>query len=147
MNLSSQEVEFLNRSEVIPAFVRSGFTPFIPEWDSGIDFIAYRERDNALIKIQLKSRWAIDKKYIDRNIAICFPSNSYVNRDWYLCKHDEMVKWTGESTNYLNSQSWLEKGIYNLPRMSQAVTEQMQRFKISLNASNEELFKLVGSTQ
>jgi hypothetical protein len=45
------------------------------------------ERDSALRKVQQKSRWTIDQKYVGREIWIAFPFAG----DWYLIPHDMMV--------------------------------------------------------
>ena len=75
VKLSTQAQEVLNRHLFLQHILPAGFVSFIPEFDEGIDLIIYRERDNLLFKIQLKSRWTVDKKYFGRDIWVAFPGN------------------------------------------------------------------------
>ena len=148
--LNSQAREFVSRSEVLPFFVRDGFLPYIPAWDEGIDFIVYREQDDLLIKIQLKSRWSIDRKYIGRNIGMLF-GNGGDMKEWYLFPHDVMVSFAQENTEFLKSKSWNAKhgaqgasrdvGLYNVPKMSRLMEQYFASYKLSQDESNNTLFE------
>jgi hypothetical protein len=56
--------EVINRNVVVSLALEQGFNAFLPVYDGGIDFILYREADNVTRKVQLKSRWMIDQKYV-----------------------------------------------------------------------------------
>jgi hypothetical protein len=112
---SSQVREVINRNTVVSLALEQGFNVFLPVYDGGVDFILYRESDGALRKVQLKGRWTIDKKYIDRDIWIAFP----IAGDWYLMPHDEMIK-AADADGVTQTASWIDGGAYSRPRLSAA---------------------------
>ena len=61
----SQVREVINRNIVISLALEQGFNAFLPVYDGGMDFILYRESDRELRKVQLKSRWTINQKYMN----------------------------------------------------------------------------------
>ncbi len=130
--------ELKARYRIIPLFIDDGFIPFIPEFDTGIDLIIYREVDDILIKIQLKSRWLIDRKYIGRGLAMAFPGDADGN--WYLIPHDEMVRYAETSTSYLTSSSWLENGVYHRAGMSRDMMEKFRDFKLGESVLNNRIY-------
>jgi len=71
----------------------------------GADFIAINGED--MIKVQLKGRFTVDKKYIGKEIYIAFIENNIIK----LYIHDEAVNML--SDNIINSKSWSEKGGYS----------------------------------
>jgi hypothetical protein len=104
--INPQAAEFLHRPEFLAPFVRAGFNSYFPAWDTGVDFLLIKEfpndRSNAdiCLKVQLKSRWNIQKKYLGRKIWIALPEYPFEgnqalsigkSRDWYLVPHDLMV--------------------------------------------------------
>lgn len=56
------------------------------DWE-GADFIAVHIDGMKLLKVQLKGRFVFDKKYMKKNLFICFPCNG----DWYLYPHDDLL--------------------------------------------------------
>jgi hypothetical protein len=116
--LSSSARETINRYKFLKHFVAQGFVPYIPEFDAGVDFMMWREKDNILFKVQLKSRWTVDKKYFGRDIWIAFPgSGEPLKRVWYLVPHDIMVL-IGQK-DHGNSLSW-GAGSYSKRSLSKA---------------------------
>lgn len=109
----SQVREVINRNTVISLMLEQGFNAFLPVYDGGIDFILHRESDNITRKVQLKSRWTIDRKYLGRAIWIAFPHGD----DWYLMPHDTMVV-QAEAEGITQTASWLDGGSYSKPRPS-----------------------------
>jgi hypothetical protein len=134
--LSSQALEFVNRSAVLPIFVKDRFMPYVPEWDEGIDFIVYREKDDLLLKLQLKSRWSIDRKYVGRNIGLLFRDKNI----WYLCPHDDMVEYAHQNTSFLSSESWIARGIYHVPNVSLTARQHFETYGLSDQNSNEAVY-------
>ena len=68
---------------------------------AGIDFILYRESDGELRKVQLQSRWTIDRKYERRDIWIAFP----IRGTWYLIPHKVMIA-SAEADAITETASW-----------------------------------------
>jgi hypothetical protein len=123
---SSQVREVVNRNTVVSLALALDFNVFLPAYDGGVDFILYRESDNELRKVQLKSRWTIDRKYINRDIWVAFP----IAGDWYLIPHDTMVA-DGKADGVTLTASWLEKGAYSRPRLSAAAISQCAPYRFA----------------
>lgn len=107
--LSGFALELSYRCEVFPIFVKDGFIPFMPEYDEGIDFILYRERDDLLIKVQQKGRWYVDRKYINRKIAILFRHKRRDSvtdeKSWFMVPHSKLLD-AAEAMKHLDTSSW-----------------------------------------
>ena len=113
----SQIREVINRNTVASLALAQGFNVFLPVYDGGVDFILYRESDGELRKVQLKSRWTIDRKYEHRDIWIAFP----IGDDWYLIPHDVMVA-SAKADGIIETASWMNDGSYSRPRPSAVLT-------------------------
>jgi len=111
----SQVREVINRNTVVSLALDQGFNAFLPVYDGGVDFILYRESDGLVRKVQLKGRWTIDRKYLDRDIWVAFP----IAGDWYLMPHDVMVA-LAEADGVTKTASWMDGGAYSKPRPSKA---------------------------
>jgi hypothetical protein len=116
----SQVREVVNRNTVVRLALEQGFNAFLPVCDGGVDFILYRESDS----VQLKSRWTIDQKYMNREIWVAFP----IAGDWYLMPHDEMYK-AGEADGITGAASW--KKYYSRPRLSAAAISQCAPYRFA----------------
>ena len=133
--------ELENLYTLLPYFVRSGFTPFLPEFDSGVDFIAYREHrsedgGDLLLKVQLKGRWTIDQKYLRRAIVIAFRDGD----DWFVIPHDEMVAFATEA-GYTRTASW-QAGTYSVGTMGAALRHRNERWRLSPDTEpNEQIWQ------
>ncbi|WP_293678498.1 hypothetical protein [uncultured Phenylobacterium sp.] len=121
----AQVREVVNRNTVVSLALSQGFNAFLPVYDGGIDFILQHEGDGRLRKVQLKSRWTIDRKYLGRDIWIAFPISS----DWYLVPHDEMVA-LAEASGATQTASWVANGIYNMPRPSKIVIAASAKYRL-----------------
>ncbi len=111
----SQVREVINRNTVVSLALDQGFNAFLPVYDGGVDFILYRESDGLVRKVQLKGRWTIDRKYLDRDIWVAFP----IAGDWYVMPHDVMVA-LAEADGVTKTASWMDGGAYSKPRPSKA---------------------------
>jgi hypothetical protein len=90
------------------------------------DFIAVHFDGVDILKIQLKGRMTIDKKYLNKDIYMAFP----LNGDFYLVPHDELVNLAGEGTSWLESSSWIEKGGYSSQSPSSTSIELLKQYKL-----------------
>jgi len=118
--------EVINRNTVVSLALEQDFNAFLPVYDGGVDFILYRESDARVRKVQLKSRWMIDKKYIGRDIWIAFP----IDGDWYLMPHDVMLA-SAEADGVTRTASWKEAGAYSRRRLSAALVEQCTPYRFA----------------
>jgi hypothetical protein len=122
----SQRTEVINRNTVVSLALEQGYNAFLPVYDGGVDFVLYRESDDQLRKVQLKSRWTIDRKYIGRDIWVAFP----IGDTWYLMPHDKMVA-AAETDGVTLTASWKEGGAYSRPRLSVAAIAQCEPYRFA----------------
>lgn len=120
----SQKREVVNRNTIVTLALGQGFNVFLPVYDGGIDFIFYHEGNNDLRHVQLKSRWAVHRKYIGRGIWIAFP----ISGEWYLVPHDKMVNYL-EAKSSGTSVSWTKYGSYSSGKPSKATIEAFQEYR------------------
>jgi hypothetical protein len=129
----SQTVEAINRNEFVNLALKDGYNVFLPVYDGAVDFILHRESDgtseSVLRKVQLKSRWTIDKKYIGRDIWIAFP----IENVWYLAPHDEMVA-SAEEAGTTKTVSWTDRGGYSRPRLSATLIAKCVQYRFTLRS-------------
>lgn len=103
-SLNSRQRENFNFQKVSALLADYGFVTMrlSDDWN-GADFIA-SNIDGTFLRVQLKSRWGIYRKYEGKELWIAFPSDGV----WYLIKHDEMVETTKALTKATRSESWLK---------------------------------------
>ena len=107
-NLNSREKENYNYHKIASALADYGYDcmRLNNDWQ-GADFIAVHNDGENMLKVQLKARFTIDKKYIGKDIKIGFVEDDVC----YIYDHDKMVSNLAERT--LNSKSWQENGLYS----------------------------------
>ena len=105
-DLNSKQKENYNYHKVASALAEYGYDSMrlSNDWE-GADFISVKGDD--MIKVQLKGRFTIDKKYIAKDIHIAFIEDDVIK----MYKHDEAVDIVPE--NVSNSSSWVNKGLYH----------------------------------
>jgi hypothetical protein len=126
--LNAKQKEIYNYQKVSGILAEYGYTTIklSDDW-MGADFIAIQFTGEEYLKIQLKGRLTFDKKYIKKDIYICFCQES----DWYIYPHDILLK------KFLNeiehSSSWKEKGIYHYPYLTEKHKDRLSNFKLMEN--------------
>ena len=104
--LNSKQKENYNFHKVASALADYGYNSLRlnDDWQ-GADFIAVNG-DN-MLKVQLKGRFSVDKKYLNKSILIAFIENDIIK----LYDHDEAVGMLPD--NVVNSKSWKDEGSYS----------------------------------
>jgi hypothetical protein len=88
--LSSKAKENYNFHQVAALLAGFGFNSIRMTDDSmGADFLAPHIDGNTVLKVQLKSRLTVSKKYVGKEIWIAFPHNG----DWFMFPHDEGMEY------------------------------------------------------
>jgi hypothetical protein len=118
-----QIAEVINRNKFTNLALEQGYNVYLPVYDRGVDFIVYHEKNEILIKVQLKSRWTIDRKYLEKGISIAFP----IGNDWYLMPHDRMVEL--EEPYGVRTNAWILGGSYNRIRPRRELVEAAKQYK------------------
>lgn len=96
------------------------------DWQ-GADFIACHIDGEQFLKIQLKGRMCLDKKYIGKNIHIAYLENTFC----YIYPHDEMMGYVLNLNKINNTQSWVENGCYTWKKSPQWVETILNQYKLS----------------
>ncbi|MFL6314105.1 MAG: hypothetical protein ACJ71W_18555 [Terriglobales bacterium] len=108
--LNARQKEIFNFQKLSATLADYGFNciKLADDW-GGADFIAFHVITTRTLKVQLKSRITIGKKYTGKEIWIAFPHNGF----WYLIEHDQLVQKIGDSTEWLRTASWLTGNEYS----------------------------------
>src|ERR1700674_2963179 len=108
--LNARQKELFNFQKVAATLADYGFNciKLADDWQ-GADFLAYHVKESRTLKIQLKSRITIQKKYLGKDIWMAFPHKGF----WYLIEHDQLVTKVGEHTDWQQSDSWQTAGGYS----------------------------------
>ena len=88
-DLNARQKEAFNFQDVSFVLANLGCTTIrlSSDWQ-GADFIAQHLDGTTFLKVQLKGRLCFYKKYMGRDLYICFRSGN----DWYLYPHDRLLK-------------------------------------------------------
>jgi hypothetical protein len=122
--LNARQKEIFNFQKLSATLADYGFNciKLADDW-GGADFIAFHVITTKTLKIQLKSRITIGKKYEEKEIWIAFPHKDF----WYLIEHDRLVKKVGQFTDWLQTSSWLTGNEYSSvsinPKLLNSLTE------------------------
>ena len=129
-DLNAKQKEIYNFQKIAAALADYGFNciKLQDDW-LGADFLAYHKDGSQTLRVQLKGRVTIDKKYLERDLYIVFPFQEDGGRVWYLVPHDELVEHIGEHTNWLNTPSW-EKGAYSSVSLNSQLREALEPYKL-----------------
>ena len=124
-NLNARQQEIYNFQKVSSIFADYGFTTvkLSDDW-MGADFIAISFDGSKHIKVQLKGRMTFEKKYLGKEIMVCFCDRK--NDCWYLYDHDELLKKFVKDIG--NTESWSIKGGYSYPVLSKYAKEELAKY-------------------
>ena len=104
--LNSKQKENYNFHKVASALADYGYDSMRLNNDwQGADFIAVK--NDVMLKVQLKGRFTVDKKYLGKKIYIAFIEDNIVK----IFKHDEAVNMLPD--NIKQSDSWNIHGSYS----------------------------------
>lgn len=125
--LNAKQKESYNFQKVSSVLADYGYTTILlaDDWQ-GADFIAMHVSGKEFLKVQLKGRFTLDKKYLEKELYICFPAND----QWYLYPHDKVVKDLSSINKFENSDSWKVHGGYSWNKISKAIFEYLKPYKI-----------------
>ena len=104
------------------ALTRNGFNP---SGLIGIRFNAARE-DGSKIRVELRTRAYIKRENMHADLHICFP----IRDEWYLIPHDQLVKIAGQTTNWLETPSWRDRGFYHSNSLNRATLHLLEEFRL-----------------
>ena len=126
LNARQKEIYNYQKSAAILADYGFNCIKLSDDWQ-GADFLAHHFDGSTTLKVQLKGRLTIDRKYVGTKIWMNFP----VDGTWYLVPHEELVCAVGRATNWLNTKSWQEYGGYSSNNPSSDLLEELHPFALN----------------
>ena len=126
-DLNSRQLESYNFQKVSAVLADYGFTTIrlTDDW-RGADFIAQHMDGMTFLKVQLKGRLTIDRKYQHRDIHVCFRSEA----QWYLYPHDAVMEQVLATSNVANTDSWATSGAYSFPSLSEQLRAMLAPYRL-----------------
>ena len=125
--LTARQQENYNFSKISALLADYGFNTLrlTDDW-KGADFIANHVDGETFLKVQLKGRFTLDKKYVGKNIWVCFKYRG----DWYLYPHDEVISALAAYSNFQNTESWTTHGKIHNGNPSRRDLELLKSYKL-----------------
>ena len=125
--LNSRQKENFNYQKVASELADYGFNCMWlnDDWQ-GADFIACHIDGALFIKVQLKGRLTLDKKYNGKEIHVAFNQGG----QWYIYPHDQLQSELLAMGLMLGSKSWDETGTYSWPNLSRNLAGHMAQYAI-----------------
>ena len=126
-DLNGRQKEIYNFQKSAALLADYGFNciKLTDDWQ-GADFLAYHFDGATTLKVQLKARLTIDRKYAGQDLWMNFPCKG----TWYLVPHDTLVELVGQTTNWLNTSSWQDHGGYSSTNPAPVLLEQLRPYTI-----------------
>jgi hypothetical protein len=126
-SLNARQKENYNYSKISAVLADFGFVTIrlSDDWN-GADFLALHI-DGDTLKVQLKPRLTLEKKYMNKDIWVCFPHSGA----WYLYPHDEVLDVLLADTTIADSSSWSEKGVYSFNTLPKKIAAHLERYRIT----------------
>lgn len=123
--LNGRQKENYNFQKVSGILADYGFATIrlSDDWN-GADFIAQHADGRTLLRVQLKGRLDVQKRYEGKDLWLCFPAHG----GWYLVPHDEILSYLLQSTKIGQSKSWRELGGYSFYRLPNQIVKTFERF-------------------
>ncbi len=125
--LNHKQKEIYNFHIVASLLAEYGFNSIrlSDDWQ-GADFLAYHKDGDHTLKVQLKGRMTVDKKYIGKDLYMCFP----IGTVWHLLPHDELLNIVGETIpETFETDSWI-RGTYSWRNPSNAICEKLAEYAL-----------------
>ena len=126
-DLTKPQQENYNFQKVAGRLADYGFNcmRLTDDWE-GADFLAVHKDGNHFLKVQLKGRLYIAKKYQGKEIYIAFPNEENI----YIYPHDTMVDLIDKNLKATQTQSWTEDGHYGFPKLPPKIKDHLEKYKI-----------------
>jgi len=125
-DINSKQQEIFNFQKASGVLADFGFATYrlTDDWN-GADFLAVNFDGETLLRVQLKGRLTFAKKYIGKDLWVCFRYQGLV----YLYPHDEFLNEALQLNVIGNTDSWKgDGGTYSFPRLSQAMLSSLERY-------------------
>ena len=127
LNARQKEQYLFQKLSAVLADYGYGTIKLSDDWQ-GADFIAQSMNGQSFLKVQLKGRFTIDKKYLGKDLYIAFRLKS----DWYVFPHDEIVTALEDRKIYTETVSWANSENYSVSEVAnKEVLGLLEPYKLS----------------
>ena len=117
-----------NISEARRALTQFGYSCSSPSRGTqDAQIVARVPRENMSINVRCPGRVAIQAKFLEKDIHVCFPARG----GWYLVPHDDLVQIAGETTPWLDSHSWRDRGWYSSANPSKRMLARLAPYSLT----------------
>lgn len=125
--LNSRQKENYNFQKIASKLADYGFNCMWlnDDWQ-GADFIACHIDGKTFIKVQLKGRLTLSKKYNEKDIYVAFNQDS----QWYVYPHDQLQNELIDFGLISGSKSWEEEGLYSWPKIPKHISDHLKKYAI-----------------
>lgn len=135
-SLNGRQKENYNFQKISGVLADFGFSTvrLTDDWE-GADFVAQHADGKTLLRIQLKPRLYFAKKYMNKELWMCFRDGD----DVYLFSHDEVLGLILNSGKPImkGSKSWERDEAYSFPGLSRWMKPLLHKYKVSSKAAKE----------
>jgi hypothetical protein len=125
--LNARQREVFNYQKVAGHLAEYGFNciKLTDDWQ-GADFLAYHKDGNSTLKVQLKSRLVVSKKYHGKSLYMAFP----IGNSWHLVEHDHLLELIKEHTTWLTTESWRKAGGYSSANPNPSLVRVLSKYRL-----------------
>ena len=125
-SLNAKRKEAYNFQKISGVLAEYGFLTIrlSDDWE-GADFLALHISGETL-KVQLKGRLFFSKKYLEKDLWICFHEKG----TWFLYHHDKVFERVKDLNIITDTASWNIKGEYHRGELSKKLSELMKDYKL-----------------
>lgn len=106
--LNARQKETYNFHKIAARLSDFGFNSIklSDDWE-GADFISIHKDGHLILKVQLKGRFHVDKKYLNKEIFVAFSDRTM---NWYLYPHDKFYRLVMKKSNGARKNSGRSMG-------------------------------------
>jgi len=131
-SLNDRQKENYNFQKISGLLADYGFSTvrLTADWQ-GADFLAQHRDGVTFLRVQLKGRLALDKKYRKKDLWICFPTPDGA----YLFPHDDVLTLLLNEGRFEGTRSWDRKGTYHFPYLTPELKQILAPYFLSISSS------------
>jgi hypothetical protein len=109
-DLNPKQQEAHNFQKVSAVLADYGYSTIRLQDDwQGADFIAQHHGGKDFLKMQLKGRLTLDKRYVGKDVYVAFPSAG----GWYIYEHDALLEYFSSAGKIVRGKDWAKHGSYS----------------------------------
>lgn len=125
-SLSSKQLEAYHFQKISAVMADYGYQTIklSDDW-CGADFIA-QHLDGSFLKIQLKGRLTVARKYEEKELWIAFPDGGY----WYVYPHDTVLSKLLHTKKATIAPTYTKTGGYSFPSLSKELRLMLGEYRI-----------------